>query len=159
MDATTMHSTLSLLTKLRSDYPQFTFNEASTFQWSPDTKTISVDSSSDDFAFFTLHELGHALLDHQSYRRDIDLIKIERDAWHFAVHHLAEVYAVTIPEDDIQDNLDTYREWLHARSTCPSCKMTGLQTSESHYSCLACGCRWKSNEARSCALRRYSISQ
>lgn len=153
-----MHSTISLVNTLCTDYPQFTFTDSEEFRWSPDTQTIFLNRTANDFEAFTLHELGHALLRHKSYQRDIDLLKIERDAWAYALVSLADKYDVTIREEIIQDNLDTYREWLHSRSTCPSCNATGLQSSKGLYACLGCGARWKSNEARNCALRRYSIS-
>lgn len=154
-----MRSTASLLANIQSDHPEFTFRESDCFRWSPDTKTLHFDSQSPDLLPYVLHELGHALLAHTSYRQDIDLIKIERSAWDYAKTHLAAKYSITISEDLIQENLDTYREWLHSRSQCPACTMTGLQAARGHYTCLACGNRWKSNEARSCALRRYRISQ
>lgn len=158
MDAIIMPSTLSLLDRLKSEYPEFTFQESDVFRWSPDTNTLFIDVTSPDFSFFTLHELGHALLGHTSYERDIDLLKIERDAWHYAATHLSVAYDVEINDERVQDNLDTYREWLHTRSKCPSCNMTGLQTAYDAYLCLACGCHWRTNEARSCALRRYTTS-
>lgn len=158
MDATTMHSTTSLLANIQLDHPDLTFHESDCFRWSPDTKTLHFDSQSPDLLPYVLHELGHALLGHSSYTQDIDLIKIERSAWDYAKTHLANRYTVAISEELIQENLDTYREWLHTRSRCPSCTMTGLQTAKGHYTCLACGTRWKSNEARSCALRRYNLS-
>lgn len=153
-----MHSIASLVNQLKFDYPQFTFVEGDEFRWSADTKTIHVDRNSQDFDAFILHELGHALLDHKSYHRDIELLKIERDAWSYAILALADHYDIAIREDTVQDNLDTYREWLHSRSTCPSCSATGLQSSKGLYACLGCGTRWKANEARNCALRRYSLT-
>lgn len=152
-----MPSTPSLLTRIKAAYPQFTFTHEATFHWAPDTHTISIDTASPDCNIFLLHELGHALLGHNQYIHDLDLLRMERDAWNYAVLQLADTYEVIIPEDDIQNNLDTYREWLHARSTCPSCQTTGLQLGSRLYSCLACGCRWKSNDARNCALRRYKM--
>lgn len=157
MDATTMHSTVSLLADIQVDFPLFTFSESDCFRWSPDTQTLHFDRNSPDLVPYVLHELGHALLSHTAYHRDIDLIKIERDAWDYAREHLASKYNITISDELVQENLDTYREWLHSRSSCPSCSMTGLQTARGHYSCFACGGRWKSNEARSCALRRYTL--
>lgn len=152
-----MHST-PLLKRIEQDYPQFSFKEADAFRWSPETHTIHIDPSVPDAHQFTLHELGHALLNHQSYVQDVDLLQIERDAWQYAITHLTATYGITISEELIEDNLDTYREWLHARSLCPSCHMTGLQSIKGRYSCLACGSQWKSNEARNCALRRRLIS-
>lgn len=127
------------------------------FCWSAESDTIQLDPRSDDSLAFVLHELGHALLNHRSYVQDIDLIRIERDAWHIAATKLAKQYDITIAEQVIQDNLDTYREWLHTRSLCPGCQMNGLQTTHGLYTCLGCGCRWKSNEARNCALRRKTL--
>ncbi len=157
MDATTMQST-RLLKQITIDFSQFSYVESDVFQWSAESRTIHIDSHATDALPFTLHELGHALLDHRSYVRDIDLLKMERDAWHVAATQLSQKYRIMIDETLIQDNLDTYREWLHRRSLCPSCRMTGLQASHDAYLCLACGCRWKSNEARNCALRRTIIA-
>lgn len=148
---------IRLLSQIQADYPQFSFVEGDTFCWSAGSDTIHFDADNDDVVAFILHELGHAMLSHASYLQDIDLLRIERDAWHMAKTNLAARYDVTIDEQIIQDNLDTYREWLHARSKCPSCSMNGLQTAQGLYSCLACGCRWKSNEARNCALRRKTL--
>ncbi len=152
-----MRST-ALLSTLRGEYPQFSFVEDDTFLWSAETKTVHIDTSVKESDLFTLHELGHALLDHQSYTQDIELLKIERDAWHYALTQLAPRYNIAIDEAIIEDNLDTYRDWLHARSLCPSCQITGLQTSQGNYSCLGCGCHWKSNDARHCALRRNKVA-
>ena len=68
----------------------------------------------------------------------------------------------TIPrglnEEVIQEHLDTYRDWLHARSICPSCTANGYQISSHTYECPACLHTWRVNEARICALRRYSLT-
>jgi lipopolysaccharide biosynthesis regulator YciM len=105
-----------------------------------------------------IHELAHALLNHKNYRRDIELIEMETAAWHEAKQY-GEKYNVEIKEDVIQDHLDTYRDWLHARSSCPNCLATGYQTKHLTYECPACTHSWKVNEARLCALRRYGIKQ
>ena len=146
-----------LLKQIQADYPQFSFVEADTFCWSAESATIQFDTNSEDIHAFILHELGHALLGHRTYAQDIDLLRMERDAWHLAATTLSPKYSLALGEQTIQDNLDTYREWLHRRSLCPSCHTNGLQTQNGAYSCLACGCRWKSNEARNCALRRKMV--
>lgn len=148
----------ALVNRIKNDFAQFTFVESATFRWSPESQIINLDPTSSDVHIFLLHELGHALLSHQSYARDIDLLRLERDAWQFATTELAPRYALTIDEDFIQSNLDTYRDWLHARSLCPSCAVSGLQSNDYSYTCLACGCHWTSNEARNCALRRNVIA-
>lgn len=104
-----------------------------------------------------LHELAHAILDHKTYARDIELIELERDAWTHAQATLAPTYNIAIGTNQIEDALDTYRDWLHARSTCPNCQATGVQTERNAYKCLACLSKWRVNDARICALRRYKI--
>lgn len=158
MDATIMQSTKSTINKLVKDYPQFTFVSAEEFWWSADRQTIYYNPQSEHAKEFTLHELSHALLGHKGYRVDIDLIKLERDAWDYAKNTLAPQQDYVIDEDIIQDNLDTYREWLHSRSKCPDCSSTGLQYTSNSYRCLACRHTWRVNEARLCALRRYAVA-
>ena len=158
MDAITMQSTNWLIEKLQADYPLFRFEPSGSFLWSSKRQTIYIDTEASHRNEFTLHELSHALLDHQGYRADIDLVKLERDAWEYARTHLSARYGYEIDEALIQDNLETYREWLHARSKCPECDTVGLQTKSRHYRCLACSHSWRVNEARLCALRRYSLA-
>lgn len=152
-----MPSTHSLFKRLQVDFPEFRFLDATGFWWSPSDQIIHLDTSAEYTEHYSLHELSHALLGHQDYRYDIDLIKLERDAWDYAKNTLAPRYDMNLQDHVIQDNLDTYREWLHARSTCPDCEATGLQTRQQHYRCLDCGHTWRVNEARLCALRRYSL--
>lgn len=155
MDATTMRSISSLIHKLKTTYPDFSFVASEQFSWSPSNKTVFYDRGAPNAPLLLLHELSHALLGHKEYRRDIELIAMETAAWEKVKLH-ADEYKVRINEDAIQDHLDTYREWLHARSTCPNCSANGYQTAASEYECPACTHAWKVNEARICALRRYS---
>ena len=152
-----MPSTHWMINQLRSDYPQFSFEPADEFWWSAAKKTIYIDPKADHSDAFSLHELSHAILGHHGYIRDIDLIKLERDAWEHAKTRLAPLYQLDIDETIIQDNLDTYRDWLHARSSCPDCDAIGLQIKGQSYRCIACDHTWRVNEARLCALRRYSL--
>ena len=157
MDAITMPSTASLIARLRADYPQFDFKQAEDFLWSPSEHTVYYTADDDAGHGFLLHELSHGLLDHADYSHDIELITMERDAWDKALE-LAEAYTVVIDDDLIQSTLDTYRDWLHARSTCPRCKATGMQIKKHVYACPACRHTWRVNEARLCALRRSTVS-
>lgn len=150
-----MLSMPSLIQQLKTDYPQFTFKKAKRFLWSPNETTVFYTGADSDYAFL-LHELSHGLLDHAEYRRDIDLIAMERAAWDKAVE-LAPTYRLAISEDIVETTLDSYRDWLHARSTCPNCTAVGLQTEQRAYTCPACHHNWRVNEARICALRRYAI--
>lgn len=149
-----MPSTISLIKRLRVDYPQFIYKKASSFLWSHSEHTIYYTCENDDYSFL-FHELSHALLNHADYGRDIELIAIEREAWNKS-KEIAKNYGVIIDDDFIQLNLDTYRDWLHIRSTCPKCKATGLQTKKYSYKCLVCSHEWRVNDAKTCALRRYS---
>ncbi len=153
MGATTTPLT-SLLPKLRQDNPTLTFTEGRHFLWSPDTKTIEYQPGAEPGLL--LHELAHALLGHQSYDRDVQLLAMERAAWDEA-QRLATTYSAAISPDTVEGHLDTYRDWLHARSTCPNCTATGYQTGSQTYSCPACSQEWRVNEARLCQLRRTKL--
>jgi hypothetical protein len=148
----------SLATKLQADFPAFTFVSDTNFRWSPDEKVILYDQASEDLSSL-LHELSHAILDHKRYARDIQLIELERNAWSYARDVLADTYSVAIDIDQIEDALDTYRDWLHARSICPGCLATGIQTKKNEYRCIICATTWRVNDARICALRRYKIAK
>lgn len=157
MDVTIMRSTSLLARKLSNDYPTFTFKVDGSFRWNPVSKTIFYKESKDLSSL--LHELSHALLGHSTYQKDIELLAMERDAWHHAITTLSPKYEVDINDDDLQNALDTYRDWLHNRSLCPNCTVTGIQSRINTYKCIACGTAWKVNEARMCHLRRYVITK
>lgn len=155
MAATTMEQITLLIEKLKSKSPDVTFVAGDEFGWSPKTKTVTYSESSPEMEAYLLHEYGHALLDHDAYERDIDLIAMERDAWKTA-QETASHYNLTIESGAIEGALDTYRDWMHARALCPACDATGIETSKHEYTCIACRNRWHVNEARRCALRRYT---
>jgi len=146
----------TLLDRVRADFPRLTFAPGATDRWDA-CGTIFYTPATSDASL--LHELAHALLGHSTYSLDIDLIKMERAAWDHARRDLAPRYGVTITVDDAEDALDTYRDWLHNRSLCPDCHLSGLQLSGdnavSRYRCLACGQIWRANAAKTCALRRF----
>ncbi|MGV9002350.1 MAG: hypothetical protein ACOH18_05350 [Candidatus Saccharimonadaceae bacterium] len=147
----------SLIHKLKTTYPTIHFVEDKQFSWSPTTRTVLYNRRLPNAALLLLHELSHALLDHREYRRDIELVAMETAAWQKAKECASE-YNIRVYEAVIQDHLDTYREWLHARSTCPNCSANGYQSEILQYECPACAHTWKVNEARICALRRYSVT-
>lgn len=151
-----MPSITSLLVTLKAAYPQFTFLPSAQARWDPENMTIYYEEADDAHAEL-LHELAHGILGHTSYKRDIELIGIERDAWEHAAS-LASTQAIVIPQEKIDDALDSYRDWLHSRSLCPGCGATGVQNSRNAYACLACQTTWRVNEAKTCALRRYKIN-
>ena len=106
-----------------------------------------------------LHEIAHAKLGHKNYQYDVQLIEMERSAWEYAVDTLAPKYglALSMDDDNVQDSLDSYRDWLHKRSLCPQCGAVGLQGTSSSYKCINCHSEWRVNQAKSCQLKRYQI--
>jgi hypothetical protein len=147
----------SLIHKLKTTHADISFVEAEKFSWSPSTQTVFYNTTTPNAAHLLLHELSHALLGHRTYTRDIELVAMETAAWQKAKEY-AETYEVRFSENAIQDHLDTYRDWLHARSSCPECSANGYQTEAFHYECPACLHKWRVNEARLCALRRYNAA-
>lgn len=156
MVATTTQSISWLVKQLRRDHPDILFRSSSTDAWNPTEAAVYYrkDAQSPDQI---LHELGHALLAHTSYKRDVELLAMERAAWSEA-RKIAANYSISISLDSIEAQIDTYRDWLHARSTCPTCETNGLQTDSDLYRCLACETVWRVNDARSCGLKRYTVS-
>lgn len=152
-----MHSTTSLVSNLKKDFLQFRFVAGDDFHWSPTEAIVYYVADSKDVSSL-LHELAHGLLGHAEYKKDISLLEMERAAWAYASTELGAAYQSPIDNDTIEDALDTYRDWLHARSTCPSCHAIGVQASQHQYSCLACHEKWRVNDARICALRRYKLA-
>jgi hypothetical protein len=153
MDVIIMLSITSLVDRLRADFPQFHFAAGEEFRWSPPETTVYFKEHSTDTSSL-LHELSHALLGHNHYIRDIQLIEFEQAAWNYAKTDLSRRYGIEIDIEQVEDSLDTYRDWLHARSICPACGATGLQIKSHIYSCLACSTKWQVNDARVCGLRR-----
>lgn len=103
-----------------------------------------------------LHEIAHAQLGHHDYDRDIELLRNETSAWELAISQLAPRWRLTIPRQHAEAQLDSYRDWLAARSCCPRCQQTGLQTNAG-YECLNCAARWNVNDARRRRLLRTAI--
>lgn len=137
-----------------NDHPQFRFQLSDDFYWSSSNNTIYYTTEGEHCPELLLHELSHAILKHCSFSFDIELIAIERQAWDYA-KKLALSYKVEISDNFIQDQLDTYRDWIHDRSTCPKCKANGLQNTKSSYQCIACKSEWTVNDARERQLKRY----
>lgn len=142
-----------LLKKLRIAYPKLNFVPGSRFTWSPKTNQIIYKKdtvATDNVAVWSLlHEVGHALLGHNTYKSDFELLALEVAAWHKA-EQLATDYSHTIDEEHIQDCLDTYRDWLYQRSTCPTCTSCSLQIDDKTYCCFNCGGTWRVSASRHC---------
>ena len=140
----------NLLKTLEATYPQVRFTAGTTFVWSPETHEVFYKEGAHGTAarWSLLHETGHALLGHESYKADIELIKMEMAAWDRA-KQLASDLGLKINEDHIQDCLDTYRDWLYRRSICPTCTTKCLQQSDyQHYRCHNCHTTWRVTASR-----------
>lgn len=159
MAATTTAQLSSIWRHARRDHAAIAFRRAPAARWSPDERTVfyravnSVESLAD-----ALHELGHALNNHTDFHQDIDLLRLEREAWETAAG-LAISYGWPLPPELAENALDTYREWLHARSRCPTCRNPGIQSKTTNeYYCVICASRWRTNDARNCELRRFTTT-
>lgn len=131
------------IARLRHDFPDLNFKRGSQDNWSPRSKTITYKpgSSLRMMQFSVLHELAHAQLGHTNYHNDFELIRLEGAAWDLAAK-IGKKYGVKIDDEHIQNCLDTYRDWLHARSTCPTCGVNSLQKDSRSYHCFNCGSDW-----------------
>lgn len=152
MAATTTPSMNSVVKQLASNYTEYSFVAGERFAWNPVANTVYYEPEGSLARL--LHELGHGLLQHEVYDRDVELLKMEADAWKKA-REISPAYGVSLTEDDIENHMDSYRDWLHSRSTCPNCEATGVQSDANHYRCLECNASWRVNEARTCGLKRY----
>lgn len=137
-----------LIHRLKQDHPGLAFNSGRSHCWSPDKGQIlyAGDEKSHGIEGL-LHELGHARLGHDSYSSDLELLQKEVEAWQEALC-LAGLYEVKLDEEHMQDCLDTYRDWLHKRSTCPNCSSIGIQKDKNQYNCLNCAHAWRVSAER-----------
>jgi NADH pyrophosphatase NudC (nudix superfamily) len=151
---------LTLLKALQAAYPDVTFTAGDKFVWSPETEEVFYKSEGkqDRDKWALLHETGHALLFHKSYRSDIELLKMEMEAWGKA-RELAQIFDIEIDEEHVQDCLDTYRDWLHARAVCPTCTTRCLQHDNGYaFRCHNCHTSWNVTPSRFCRPYR-SVSK
>jgi hypothetical protein len=147
-----------VIARLQVDYPDLRFRAGSVYYWSPRYQVIEYkDGDTRPSATWTLlHEAGHAILGHKQYGSDIELLKLEAEAWEQALR-LARRFSITIDPDHVQDCLDTYRDWLHARSTCPVCEAHSTQSDATTYRCFNCGANWHVSASRFCRTHRRVI--
>ena len=146
----------TLITKLQAEFPTLLYKSSDQFYWSPETKEIFYNESSKgkEAKWSILHETGHALLNHDSYKADFELLRLEIAAWDKA-QIIAKKYKIKIDENHIQDCLDTYRDWLYKRSICPNCTTKSLlQGDYVHYRCFNCHATWRVTASRLCRAYR-----
>ena len=125
-----------LVDQLRSDYPELRFREGKKFLFRP-PKTIVLSESDESFDLLLLHEVGHFLCGHVSFRTEPERLKCEREAWERA-RELCTVYGVEYDETVAEGELDSYRNWLDKKSRCPVCGLTRFQTPDGVFHCPKC---------------------
>ncbi len=145
----------SLIKQVLGKYPQVKFKPGERFCWSPEEQTIYYQPRAGRIYYWKLlHELGHAVLGHKAYSSDIELVKLEAAAWSRAQALTRELSLKPIDDNYIQDCLDTYRDWLHKRSTCPHCGARSLQENPQQYRCFNCQLSWQVSSSRFCRTYR-----
>lgn len=142
----------TLLKQLKAKFPDIGFVAGARFSWSPAKREVIFCKDAQDNAvdnWSLLHEVGHALLEHDDYETDFELLQLEVEAWQKA-EEIAEDFCLTIDKEHIQDCLDTYRDWLYQRSTCPRCTNCSLQSGSKTYRCFNCDMSWHVSSSRLC---------
>ncbi len=143
---------LQLSDTIQRDFPELKFEEASQFSWHGGKHVISYNTAQlkDERGLWALlHEIGHAQLKHADYTSDIELLHMEVEAWEKA-HESAKKYGIHLDDTYIEDALDSYRDWLHIRSTCPTCQERCTQQDAHTYRCHNCGNSWRVTRSRHC---------
>lgn len=138
-------------------FSSYSFVESESFHWSAKSQSIYYDPAELETPaglYRLLHELGHALCNHQTFQSGIALLSLEVEAWEKA-KEIAAGYNVIIPEDHIENCLDSYRDWLHKRSTCPKCATISVEYEPNYYRCFNCLHRWNvsGNQLQRCYRR------
>lgn len=156
-----MQNLHSLINHCQNQLTDIKFIDSGNFYWSPKTKAIhynglALDTQAGQWAL--IHEMAHASLKHESYANDLGLLSLEVEAWQ-AAEKLSREAGISIDVDHIQECLNTYRDWLYARSTCPTCELNSLQIAETTYLCLNCSTRWNVSGSRFCRPYRMTKGQ
>ncbi len=147
-----------LLRALRKDFPGILFKSSDDFYWSPKENSVYyTDAKRKSDLWSLLHETSHGILNHKTFGTDFELLQLELAAWEKA-KRLAVMYHVVIDTNHIEDCLDTYRDWLHKRSLCPSCKVKCMQVNTATYRCINCNTAWRVSANRHCRPYRAKIN-
>lgn len=129
-----------LLARLEADFPKLRFRPGKKFAFRPPRSIIyeeCVEDEHKNLEMQLLHEMGHAILGHRSWGMDLERVKMESAAW-VEAEKLCERYGVKYDEEFAEGELDSYRDWLYARSTCEQCGLTMYQTPDGEYHCPQC---------------------
>lgn len=153
--ATALHNKL-IIDYVSQHFPEVQIASADHSYWNPESRTIYISKTAEQPDYSLMHELGHIMSQHTTYKSDVSLLRMEVEAWARA-RSLAAELGMTIDTEHIEDCMDSYRDWLHKRSTCPACTQTGVQSKHGAYSCLNCGKSWRVSMSRFC--RSYRIQK
>lgn len=126
----------SFFDRLVLDYQEFRFRLGRKFTFRP-PRTIIIGPLEPFSELLALHEVSHAICKHRDFKIDVERLKMEVQAWE-KVRELADYYGIEYNEELVQQELDTYRDWLHQKSRCPACGLTRFQTPDSRYHCPSC---------------------
>lgn len=132
---------MDLITK----YQQYTFLPASFFSYDASEEVINYDPirlNKPNGKISLLHEISHCELGHFNYQYDIELLMMEVDAWHYT-KKLADQHGIGLDESYIQDCIDSYKDWVELRGTCPRCNNYCFEQSKNLYSCFVCSSMWQ----------------
>lgn len=149
----------NVIDHITSQLPGVQIISGTSLFWSPKNKTITYrkDRHQETDIWGLYHEAGHAKLGHTKYTSDVELLQMEVAAWDIAVDMATGTNHV-IDYEYIQDCLDTYRDWLHQRSTCPRCGIVSFETQTGHYDCFNCNKTWSVSTSRLCRPYRLGTT-
>lgn len=155
-----MNSITNLLPELQRAYTDISFEAGTVFKWSPKDRTITYTShqaNADHGVWALFHEIAHAELQHDGYKSDFSLLQLEVAAWQHAVK-VARRYGIEIDKEHAQDCIDTYRDWLHKRATCPTCSVVSIQRDDGVYQCFNCRSQWRVPRSPLCRVIRAQVA-
>ncbi len=125
-----------LVNKLSVDYPGLRFLNGQRFAFRP-PRTVVIGPDEPSKELLLLHEVGHALLGHREFATDVSRLKMEVGAWEKA-REIASQYGVEFDDEVMEQELETYRNWLHQKSRCPRCGLIRYQIPNGEYKCPKC---------------------
>ena len=132
----TIYQLPTVLQQIIADFPEVDFKIGQKFTFRP-PNTVFIHPKDPDILLLTLHELGHFLSHHTSYKTCLKLLKLETEAWQRA-KPLATKYHIKYDESIIQRHLDTYRDHIYSNIVCPNCKNYCLETKSGKLFCPYC---------------------
>lgn len=122
--------------QILAEYPQFRVITGRKFAFRP-PKTIILGQPQSKYALQSLHELAHGLCGHKTFSTYIERVKMESEAWERA-KTLCLKYDIEFDEEFAEEQLDTYRDWLHQKSVCRQCGQVRYQSPDGNYHCPQC---------------------